>query len=313
MQTFFHSVSAVLVVLLMIATGYLLGRIGYVRAEHKSMLTKLAVNVALPCLSISSLTSHFTRASLAEAGTLILVSFLVQILGVILSAGVARLLRIPHNRRGVFVAMGAFSNSTFIGLPMCTELFGEAAVPFVMCYYLVNTTMFQTFGIAFIDRSGQPENFKMKPLARVAGLLKKPPLIAVLVALAMIFFEIPLPGVLQSYTKYIAALVSPLGLIYTGFIIYEYGLKNIRVERGIPAMLALRFLAAPAMCLLFCSLLGVRGLARGVFLVEAAMPTMTQTVVLSSMLGADENYAALGAAISTLATFGVVPIIMMLL
>jgi hypothetical protein len=137
-------------------------------------------------------------------------------------------------------------------------------------------------------------------------------MLAILAAMTLIWFELPLPRVLQSYTQYIGDMVSPLGLLYTGYIIYEHGLSNLRLEKGFPALLALRFIAAPALCLLFCALLGVEGLARGVFTVEAAMPTMTQTVVLSTMLGADENYAAQGAAISAIACFGVVPILMLI-
>lgn len=312
MQSFLNSVSAVLVILLMTATGYFLGRIGYIRPEHKAMITKLSVNLALPCMSLSSLTRNFTRASLAEAGVLLLAPFFVQLVGVFVSAAIARFLRLPRERQGVFVAMSAFSNSTFIGLPMCLELFGEVSVPYVMCYYLVNTTMFQIFGISYIERSGRPENYKANPVKLLGDLLSKPPLLAILAALALIWFELPLPGVVQSYIKYIGDIVSPLGLIYTGYIIYEQGLKNLRMERGLPSMMALRFLVSPALCVLFCALFGVRGLPREIFLVEAAMPTMTQCVVLSAMLGADEQYAAMGATISTLACFGVVPLLMLL-
>lgn len=313
MQSFFHSVSAVLVILLLTATGYFLGRIGYIRQEHKGMITKLAINVGLPCLCLNNLTDYFTRASLAEAGRMLLVPLGVILLLSALGALAARLLRLPHRQRGVFIVMCAFSNSVFIGMPMCMELFGEAATPYVMCYYLVNTGLFQTLGIALLDWSGKPKGERGGLWQNAKGLLKKPPLIALAASLALIWFDIPLPGVVMSYTKYMGALVSPLGLIYTGYVIYEHGLRNIRLERGLPGMLGVRFLLSPAATLAGCALLGMRGLARGVFLVEATMPTMTQTVVLSAMLGADEDYAALGAALSTLASFGVIPLLMLLL
>ena len=149
-------------------------------------------------------------------------------------------------------------------------------------------------------------------MKRIGQLMIRPPMLAILAALALIWFELPLPGVLQSYTKYIGDMVSPLGLLYTGYIIYEHGLKNLRLEKGLPTIFALRFIVAPALSLLFCELLGVDGLSRGVLTVEAAMPTMTQTVVISSMLGADEKYAAQGAALSALACFAVVPVLMMI-
>ena len=65
--------------------------------------------------------------------------------------------------------------------------------------------------------------------------------------------------------------------------------------------------------MLLCMLLGVDGLARSVFVVEAAMPVVTQTVVASAEYGADETLAAQGAALSTLACFVVIPVLMLLL
>ena len=105
--------------------------------------------------------------------------------------------------------------------------------------------------------------------------------------------------------------MAPLGLLYTGLVIYERGLSNLRLQRGIPLMLLLRFVAAPGLCLGFCHLLGVTGMARGVFTMESALPTMTQSVVLSGLLGADEDYAALGAAVSTLLSFVMIPLVML--
>ena len=52
-------------------------------------------------------------------------------------------------------------------------------------------------------------------------------------------------------------------------------------------------------------------MARGVFTMESALPTMTQSVVMAGLLGADEDYAALGAAVSTLLSFVMIPLVML--
>lgn len=69
----------------------------------------------------------------------------------------AKLLKPEAKRRGGFIAMCAFSNSVFVGLPMNTGLFGDEAVPYVMCFYIVNTTLFWTIGNYLISRSGEGE------------------------------------------------------------------------------------------------------------------------------------------------------------
>ena len=78
-------------------------------------------------------------------------------------------------------------------------------------------------------------------------------------------------------------------------------------------MLLFRFIAAPAVCALFCASFGVTGLARSVYIVEAAMPVVTQTVVAAAEYGADEEFAAQGAALSTVACFVVIPVLMLIL
>ena len=99
----------------------------------------------------------------------------------------------------------------------------------------------------------------------------------------------------MTYCRYMNNLVTPLALLLTGYIIHELGLKNLRIDRALGAMLLFRFIAAPAVCALFCAAFGVAGLARSVYIVEAAMPVVTQTVVASAEYGADEQFAAQGA------------------
>ena len=69
----------------------------------------------------------------------------------------------------------------------------------------------------------------------------------------------------------------------------------------------------PGLSLALCALLGVTGLGRSTLIVETAMPVVTQTVVAAADYGADEQFAAQGAALSTLACFIVIPVLMLIL
>lgn len=102
------------------------------------------------------------------------------------------------------------------------------------------------------------------------------------------------------FAEYIGDSVSPLALIYCGFILYELGLKNLRLMPGLPVMLVIRLGLSPVICWLFCMLFGVSGLARDVFVVESALPVVSQVPVLAGAYGADEEYAAAGACLSVL-------------
>ena len=43
--------------------------------------------------------------------------------------------------------MSTCSNTIFIGLPINLAIFGEKAVPYVLLYYIVNTSFFWTIGV----------------------------------------------------------------------------------------------------------------------------------------------------------------------
>ena len=55
------------------------------------------------------------------------------------------------------------------------------------------------------------------------------------------------------------------------------------------------------------------GLARDVFLVESALPVVTQVTVLAGAYGADEKYAATGACLSIFGCCISLPVLMLLI
>ena len=46
------------------------------------------------------------------------------------------------------------------------------------------------------------------------------------------------------FASYISGSVTPLALIYCGFIVYEVGLRNLKLLPGLPTMLVLRLAVA---------------------------------------------------------------------
>ena len=78
-------------------------------------------------------------------------------------------------------------------------------------------------------------------------------------------------------------------------------------------LLVLRLVGAPVICVAFCSLFGVTGLARDVFVVESALPVVSQITVMAGAYGADEKYAATGSCLSIFCSFITLPILMLLL
>ena len=310
MESFLHAVASVTIILLLTATGYFCAAMGWMSPQAKRFISKFTMSVAIPCMCVYGLTNNLTHELLAGSLGFLLVPLLSTVGAFLLSLLVGRLLKLPRKRLGVFMMMCSVSNAIFIGLPMCTELFGEACTPYVMLYYLVNTSFVQLVGLSLVRWAGEGGGFDKRMIKK---FLTTPAVIGVLVSFVLVFTGIRLPSLVMSYCKYMNNLVTPLALLLTGYIIYEIGLKNLKLDRDLAIMLLFRFLLVPGVSFALCELFGVAGLGRSVLLVETAMPVVTQTVVAAAEYGADEEVAAQGAALSTIACFVVIPVLMLIL
>lgn len=310
MESFLHAVASVTIILLLTATGYFCAAMGWMSPQAKRFISKFTMSVAIPCMCVYGLTNNLTHELLAGSLGFLLVPLLSTVGAFLLSLLVGRLLKLPRKRLGVFMMMCSVSNAIFIGLPMCTELFGETCTPYVMLYYLVNTSFVQLVGLSLVRWSGDGGGFDRRMLKK---FLTTPAVIGVLLSFVLVFTGVSLPPLVMSYCKYMNNLVTPLALLLTGYIIHEIGLKNLKLDRDLAIMLLFRFLLVPGVSFALCELFGVAGLGRSVLLVETAMPVVTQTVVAAADYGADEQFAAQGAALSTLACFVVIPVLMLIL
>lgn len=337
LTTLLNSLAAVAIVMCIVAVGYLFARKGYIKREHKGLMTKLIINAGMPALVMSNILGSLDLDSMGDPLKLIGIPVLSMASTLLIGLLLAKLIKPSPVRRGGFIVMCAFSNSVFVGLPMNTGLFGDAAVPYVMIFYMVNTTFFWTVGNYLINKSGDAgRGERTKPgLGKSLKKLLSPPLIALMIAIPLLVLEYKLNEnaafmerftawggyayvtlVQRSFIKmcgYLGNIVTPVALLYIGSALYEYGFKSLKPDKDMWASIAVRFIAAPAIMLVLCRLFGLGGVGSGVFVIEAAMPVMTQAVVLAASCDADESFVAAGMCLTTLGCFVLVPVLMLIM
>ena len=186
-------------------------------------------------------------------------------------------------------------------------------MPYIMLYYLGHTSFLQSVGVMLIERAGNGSGQGTSLWGFLKDMFTKPPILGVIFSIVLLVLGLRLPDPLMRFAGYISNSVSPLALFYCGFIVYEVGLKNLRFLRGLPTMLVMRLVLSPVICLACCSLFGMEGLPLQVFVVESALPVVSQVTVMAGAYGADEEYAATGACLSILASFVTIPILMLIL
>ena len=311
MDIFLRSISGILVILVMILVGFVIGEKGWFDDKSRGLLAKLVTQVALPCYMLYTITQRFTAADLLKMLPALRFPALSMVLLLGIATGVARIFAVRQDRRGLFISMFFNSNTIFVGLPINQALFGDASIPYVLIYYMCNTTFFWTLGTYLIQRDGEGEaQFVLKTsLKKVFS----PPLMGFLLGLVLVMLQIKLPVFLASDLQYLGNLTTPLSMIFIGLSVSHVGVKQLVLGKDQLLILFGRFLVAPLLMATIVYWAHLPSLMKQVFIIQSAMPVMTNAPVVARLYGADSDYAAVMVTETTLATMVVIPILMLLM
>ena len=311
MDIFLRSISGILVILGMILVGFVIGEKGWFDDKSRGLLAKLVTQVALPCYMLYTITQRFTAADLLIMLPALRFPALSMVILLGIATAVARIFAVRQDRRGLFISMFFNSNTIFVGLPINQALFGDASIPYVLVYYMCNTTFFWTLGTYLIQRDGEGEaQFDLKTsLKKVFS----PPLMGFLLGLVMVMLQIKLPAFLVSDLQYLGNLTTPLSMIFIGLSVSHVGVKQLVLGKDQLLILLGRFLVAPLLMASIVYWTPLPSLMKQVFIIQSAMPVMTNAPVVARLYGADSDYAAVMVTETTLATMVVIPILMLLM
>ena len=311
MDLFLRSISGILVILGMIIVGFVIGEKGWFDDKSRGLIAKLVTQVALPCYMLYTITQHFTAADLLKMLPALRFPALSMVILLGIATAVARIFTVRQDRRGLFISMFFNSNTIFVGLPINQALFGDASIPYVLIYYMCNTTFFWTLGTYLIQRDGEGEaQFDLKTsLKKVFS----PPLMGFLLGLVLVMLQIKFPAFLASDLQYLGNLTTPLSMIFIGLSVSHIGLKQLVLKKDQQLILLGRFVVAPLLMATVVYWAPLPSLMKQVFIIQSAMPVMTNAPVVARLYGADSDYAAVMVTETTLATMVVVPILMVLM
>nr|WP_304654714.1 AEC family transporter [Sporolactobacillus sp. STSJ-5] len=306
--TFFQGIQGILVIIIMISVGYVLAHRGWFDKKTSKLIAKLVTQIALPAYMISTITNHFTSKELIELLPNLRFPILSMLILFAISFWAVKIFSVQKNHSGLFKSMFCNSNTVFIGLPVNLALFGEQSLPYVLVFYMANTTFFWTLGVYLIQRDG---NYLSKiSWKQTLGKIFSPPLLGFIVGVILVLLHVKLPAFLMSDFNYIGGLTIPLSMIFIGIAIHQAGLSKLRLNKDNIGVLIGRFVAAPAIMTLLVLPAPMPALMKEVFILQSAMPVMTNAPVVSELYHADSDYAAVMVTETTLLSMIEIPILM---
>jgi len=260
---------------------------------NTEMVTRLVINVGAPCLIVSAL----TRLDIPPAvlGEIALIAVLAHISFGLLGFTVHRIAGLPQR---AFLPAQIFPNAGNMGLPVTLFAFGEPGLALSTIIFMVGAAGQATVGISIAAGAAT-----LKRLARI------PIIYAVLIAVPLSVFDIALPKWIANTVEVLGGLTIPLMLVTLGAALA--GFQVTSVKRTV-ALSALRIGAGLAVGFGLSAAFGLDGTARGVVILQCAMPVAVMNFLFAQRYRTRPEEVAGLVLISTLMSFVTLPFILMI-
>ena len=140
-----------IVMFLMMAVGYLCYRKQILTEEVSKKVSAIVVNVANPCMILSSaLTDQQMQGKELVQTLAIVVTMYVFLL--VMAQLLPRILCIQKESRGAYAAMTVFANIGFMGFPVLAAMYGNGALLYGAVFQIPFNILIYTYGVAVLTR-----------------------------------------------------------------------------------------------------------------------------------------------------------------
>lgn len=286
-----------------ILIGYVAHKLGFLGGDFDSALSKLVINITLPCMILVSVCGRELPPA-TELLQLLALSAAGYVMAVIVALIAPRLMRAPES--GAYSFVIAFGNVGFIGFPVLSAVLGPDAVLYAAIANIPWYILSSSIGVLMI--SGLPEGGLAKALCASAKRLVSPMLVASLIVLAFALVGINDFGVVGDGLSNVGAFTTPAALLICGSSLANYSAREMLSNWRAYVATALRLVGVPL--LLFATLRGFAAtpLILSVIVLGQAMPVATNGILYCLMYGMDAKPVMQGMFLSVFASILTIPL-----
>ncbi len=285
-QQLFEIIAPVLIVA---GLGYGWARLG--KPFDLATVTQVVINIAVPCLVLSSLAK--LTVDLAAFG--VMAGAAAATFAIFLALGwlVLRLAGLPSH---TFLPAVALGNSGNLGLPLCLFAFGETGLALGIAVFAVSSIVTMTAGQMISAGRLSP-----------AVLFKTPVIYAVALAIVFMATGTRPPKFIASALETLGLMAIPIMLLALGVSLAQLSPGKVKVS-GLVAVL--RLVLGFGGGWLVATLIGLEGAARGVLIIQSAMPAAVFNYLWAQHYRRDASAVAGVVVISTVLAFLLLPLIL---
>lgn len=302
-MTLFATLEKMIVLLFAIAMGYAANKLGYLNEDTNRRLTKLVLNILLPCMILASV---MTGSALPENRVIFSVLKMAVVfygLEFVFMLVLPKFLGGTVKQKGVWKYACMFSNTAFIGYPVIEALLGNTAVFYGVILVLPYNVLTYTLGPVLL---GGEARFHW-------SVLRTPTMIASLASLILALSRVPTPALAGQVLDFVGDAAIPLSLLVLGSVLAGMKVKHVLLMPRMWIFSAFRLLIMPFVLLLLLRPMALDPVVLGVGVMEMAMPVAVNGVMLSMEYDGDTESMAQTIFFTTILSMVTIPVAALLL
>lgn len=290
--------------LLVMCLGYILYKINFLDDEFDKKLTKVVLQITMPCVILASVLKEASNRNLVQAGIIFLIAIgmyfvILPIAGLLL----AKILGFNVSQQGLMAFMMVYANIGFMGIPLVSALYGEKAVFFTAIFNLVFNLSLFSLGVVLVNFGTDNEvkpNFKM---------LVKPGIILPLIALVIYCMGLRIPDMIIDTASTIGGITTPAAMLLIGAALAKIDLKSLFSGVRIYIFSIIKQVAVPLLAWLLLKRFISDKDILAITIVMLAMPIANSAVLFATEYKGDEELAAKTVFITTIMSIVTIPLI----
>lgn len=291
----------VLILFVLIFVGYVLGKTRIIGDTGAKALSDVALLFATPCVIALSFEREFSWAVLRDLGVALLVGIAIHLIAV----GLAQVIyRKDTPRDRVLRLATALSNAGFMGLPLQQAVLGNQGVFYGAAYVTAFNLTLWSYGLLTMDRSTR----RLSP----RKMLLSPGIIGLVAGLIILVLPVELPALIRTPASHLAALNTPLPMLFTGYYLSKADLGKALRNRSYYAACAVRLILVPVVTVGLLYLIGIRGTLLASMAISASAPIAAAVSMFASKYEQDTETAVNLVVLSTVFSVITMPILVTL-
>ncbi len=284
--------------------GFLLVKIGIMKAEDSRIFSLLSIYVLLPCAILKSYQADYTP-EIRDGFMLAMGAALAsQLILMVVTYAISRFYKLDPTEKASIM----YPNSANLILPLVAGVLGDHYMIYASAYSCVQGLFIWTHCTSMM-KGTKDLNWK-----KVFLNLN---LITVVVGIILFFAQVHFPGLILDTLGGFSAALGPISMIVIGMLLYNVDWKNLFSNKRVYFVVALKMVILPLIAAIIFKYSGIHNLVKDgdmillVTLFAIMAPSATLITQLAQLNNRDEKYAAAINALTTVLCIFTMPMITM--